>query len=331
MATNEASDAPPDSALGGLVSRAAEQLYAQVAATTGLLVGTGPDGFDPESDAARELLETEIAYRGPLNYNRARVVSETTALQLLLARQHQEIAGDYHAILEGWARLASMLSPSTAIPGGTEHDPGSLVEIVTNPQRLAQLRAELVQGDTEEICRAVRSSAADTPWDPIWSASDPGASWRTVVDGQFAVSPSWSQALNSAAEAGAQIRVRRSVSLDLVWVDGRIAVISLPAAARPESLLVRSPHFLALLKDWFELVWNDSTTVTVGNRGQTSLPAAQLQVLRLLAAGMTDDAIAEAAGMTVRTVRRHVSQLYDALGVQGRFAAGAAAVKRGWI
>jgi DNA-binding NarL/FixJ family response regulator len=46
---------------------------------------------------------------------------------------------------------------------------------------------------------------------------------------------------------------------------------------------------------------------------------------------MGDEAIARALGTSVRTVRRHITALLEMLGVNSRFAAGAAAAKRGWI
>jgi len=50
-----------------------------------------------------------------------------------------------------------------------------------------------------------------------------------------------------------------------------------------------------------------------------------------MAEGLQDDAIARRAGISTTTVRRHIAAIMSRLGVASRFAAGAAAQRRGWI
>ncbi len=61
------------------------------------------------------------------------------------------------------------------------------------------------------------------------------------------------------------------------------------------------------------------------------LTAAQQNVLELMARGLPDEGIAHRAGVSVTTVRRHIAAIMRRLGVTSRFAAGAAAHRRGWI
>ena len=80
------------------------------------------------------------------------------------------------------------------------------------------------------------------------------------------------------------------------------------------------------------MLWENPTVTSVSAAdGGAPLTAAQYDVLRQLAAGHTDEAIARSLGTSVRTVRRHIGATLDALGINTRFAAGAAAAKRGWI
>jgi DNA-binding CsgD family transcriptional regulator/tetratricopeptide (TPR) repeat protein len=62
--------------------------------------------------------------------------------------------------------------------------------------------------------------------------------------------------------------------------------------------------------------------------GHTASRERELEVLRLLAAGSTNRAIAEALGISRRTVDRHVSNIFDKLGVSSRAAATARAYER---
>ena len=61
------------------------------------------------------------------------------------------------------------------------------------------------------------------------------------------------------------------------------------------------------------------------------LPPAQQKVLELMAEGLNDDKIARRLAISTTTVRRHITAILHRLGVSSRFAAGAAAQRKGWI
>ena len=74
-------------------------------------------------------------------------------------------------------------------------------------------------------------------------------------------------------------------------------------------------------------------TDTVSNEQKRGLPSGELsrrerQVLRLLAKGKTDQEIADALGVSYRTVTTHVARVFAKLGVRSRAAAAAEAVRR---
>lgn len=54
-------------------------------------------------------------------------------------------------------------------------------------------------------------------------------------------------------------------------------------------------------------------------------------LLRLLAVGMTDEAVARQLGLSLRTTRRRIAALMSHLSASSRFQAGAEAAKRGWL
>jgi DNA-binding NarL/FixJ family response regulator len=56
-----------------------------------------------------------------------------------------------------------------------------------------------------------------------------------------------------------------------------------------------------------------------------------LEILRLLAAGMTDPAIAATLFISVRTVENHVARIFAKLGVRTRTAAVTVAMSSGLI
>jgi DNA-binding NarL/FixJ family response regulator len=50
-----------------------------------------------------------------------------------------------------------------------------------------------------------------------------------------------------------------------------------------------------------------------------------------VAAGATDDVIARQLGISPRTLRRRLHDLFDELGASNRFHAGVEAARRGWV
>jgi DNA-binding NarL/FixJ family response regulator len=51
----------------------------------------------------------------------------------------------------------------------------------------------------------------------------------------------------------------------------------------------------------------------------------------MMATGASDEVIARRLNISVTTVRRHIATIMQRLGVSSRFAAGAAAQRKGWI
>jgi len=99
------------------------------------------------------------------------------------------------------------------------------------------------------------------------------------------------------------------------------------------ALVVRAPVIIAALREYFELLWDRATPLKASRPAEPGdrLTPGQQKVLELMARGLYDDAIAHQAGISTTTVRRHITAIVNRLGVPSRFAAGAAAQRRGWI
>ena len=63
--------------------------------------------------------------------------------------------------------------------------------------------------------------------------------------------------------------------------------------------------------------------------GASGLSPREQDVLRLIAAGQASKEIARALAVSVTTVERHITHLYDKLGVRGRAEATAYALRHG--
>ena len=74
-----------------------------------------------------------------------------------------------------------------------------------------------------------------------------------------------------------------------------------------------------------------SATVTTANRTTYpfGLTAREVEVLRLVAEGLTDAQAADRLSLSPRTVGQHLRSVYNKLGVENRAAATRLAVERG--
>ena len=112
------------------------------------------------------------------------------------------------------------------------------------------------------------------------------------------------------------------------WIMGSEQVLLGPDGINDQH--VASRHVAGALARIFEALWEDAVPVSCGDRPQ-ELTKAQWRVLRLLALGLDDLAMAQVTGTTVRTVRSHVVAVLAALDAPTRLAAGVGAAARGWL
>lgn len=113
------------------------------------------------------------------------------------------------------------------------------------------------------------------------------------------------------------------VPVPMKIVDRSFVLLQGPASGDDVSLMkVWDPTCLQLAWRFWRAAM--ATTVPFHPRptSATGFSTRQHQVLSLLAADLSDDAVAAALGISVRTVRADVAAVLQALGVKSRFAAG---------
>ncbi|MFD9128601.1 LuxR C-terminal-related transcriptional regulator [Kitasatospora sp. NPDC059571] len=160
-------------------------------------------------------------------------------------------------------------------------------------------------------------------------ALDHGVRLRTVYPAAALHHPAVLAHVQELTAAGAGIRVAHTLPLWLIAVDTTLAV--LPAPGTPDAaLVVRDRAVLAVVRELFEYFWA-AAWVPPDLLGRPLPDDRHREVLRLLAAGLTDQAIARKLEVSERTVRRLVADLTGDLGAQSRFQAGVHAARQGWI
>ena len=134
---------------------------------------------------------------------------------------------------------------------------------------------------------------------------------------------------------GASVRVADELRERMVILDERVAVVPLdPADSSRGALVVRHPGIVVGLLDLFRRTWDKADEVpwaAPAARRVASPSEREIELLALLATGVTDETAARESGTSVRHLRRRVAKLMADLGARSRFEAGVEATRRGWL
>ncbi|MEV7870047.1 helix-turn-helix transcriptional regulator [Streptomyces sp. NPDC088124] len=225
---------------------------------------------------------------------------------------------------------------ATAYEAGLlREEPTRLIEVASGEGAIAARLEELYARAEHEVC------LFDTP--PYLAPAAPQAHFQAdllrrgiVSRGIYAATaledPKILSRALRMAELGEQARVSPSVPLKLLVVDGCRAMLPLTASATGGycAVVVWHSAVTEALQQLFELAWQQASPLG-RPAGDGELPEAERMLIRLLAAGMKDEAVARHLGVSLRTLRRRVSDLQERLGAASRFQLGARAAERGWV
>ncbi len=185
---------------------------------------------------------------------------------------------------------------------------------------------------------ALTQAAIDAALPQDLAVLERGVEVRTIYQSSAVRSVATLTYLERLAAAGAAVRIRDTLPFRMVLADGATAVCSMRwAEGRSGAVVVRGVAFVHLLRRVFDFCWAEATPLeravrrdAVAER-QRELDDEQRLLLRLLADGATDQAIARHLGVAPRTCTRKLRALFELLGVESRFQAGVEAARRGLI
>ncbi|WP_433345620.1 LuxR C-terminal-related transcriptional regulator [Microtetraspora malaysiensis] len=146
--------------------------------------------------------------------------------------------------------------------------------------------------------------------------------------------PMFRDRLRARRDEGMEIRVAPVIPTRMLIYDRQVAVVQ----ADPEDLergavLIHGRDVVRSLAALYEFCWTNASELVDVPRSadDAALTEQQRAVLRLLATGAKDDAIARSLGVSTRTVTRLVGELTAMLGSGSRFQAGVRAARLGWL
>jgi DNA-binding CsgD family transcriptional regulator len=266
-----------------------------------------------------------------------RPASPDLALQGVLAGHQTRLARDTRVALAGQRRLpAAQARYATAMNAEL---PEHLVAALTDRAQITGLSASLASTARQDWM-TLENLATDMPLTADFAAPPLPAiagtvRCRSIYAAAMMDDPVARRIIRDSVRGGEEARLLAEVPMKLKLADTATALLPLTATGTAGALLVRAPVILAALRDYFELLWDRAVPVTTPSQQAAAagdgLTQTEQRVLDLMAEGLQDAVIARRAGVSVVSVRRHITAVLAKLGVTSRFAAGAAAQRRGWI
>jgi DNA-binding NarL/FixJ family response regulator len=103
------------------------------------------------------------------------------------------------------------------------------------------------------------------------------------------------------------------------------------SSGRRSYSVITQPATVQGVTSLFEAAWRSATELAVYDAQVAEIRQLAPQVLDLLGQGVKDETAARVLGLGVRTYRRRVAELMDALGAESRFQAGVRARELGLV
>ena len=223
-----------------------------------------------------------------------------------------------------------------------------LFEVVESDEQVGARYSHLLRSSRHEVLHFAKPPYVTSRIAPADASTAtgatvrPGVRLRSVYDSDGISDDGCLEAALRSTTAEGELRLLPGLPMKLVIFDGVAAIMPLrsddPAAG---SLVVHSSTLLDVLTALFESVWERAVPLALESRPASPTASAERHdgmvhsrtrdILRLMSAGMKDDAIARALRLSRRTVQTHISDLGRQLGARTRFQIALLAQERGWL
>lgn len=219
----------------------------------------------------------------------------------------------------------------------------AIVQVISGTESVRMHRDHAQRVAQKEVLLTDRPPYADGIGpsfnDEELAALERGVGFRCVYHAPGLDLPGHAEQMLRYVDAGERARVLADVPIKMLVVDAKLAIVPLSLDNSSAAVLVNGSTLITALTTCFEALWSrglDVTAatdgaVTTGPDGAEPPTATERSIVRLLATGLKDDAIARQLGISHRTVVRHMDRIMTKLEVRTRFQAGLVAGRRGWI
>ncbi|RKE20500.1 LuxR C-terminal-related transcriptional regulator [Streptomyces sp. TLI_171] len=264
-----------------------------------------------------------------------RAIKPETAMEVLLARQQADLAAQQLRVEASRAAAAQLIAECSALRP-TPTDAAS--EQLSGPEAIRERLADLAGSVRQEVATFAPGGAHSeedlrASRQPNAALLERGVQMRTVyLDSVRNHRPTLDHVTWLNLQGG-QVRTVPELPIRMIIFDRQQAVLPIDTEdARAGAVVLRGAGTVAALCALFEGVW--ANAIPVGDSpkcDENEMPPHELAVLKMLAQGHTDEAIAKRMGVSPRTARRFAATLMERLDARSRFEAGVHAVQDGWL
>ncbi|MGI8335254.1 hypothetical protein ACRYCC_35340 [Actinomadura scrupuli] len=304
-----------------------------------LLAADGCPGQDAEAflgsaDLVRALTIRGMAYLSPADpTNPPRLIPAPAdlALEAVLAELCGGLNDSHERLISGHQRLRA-LRQGDSRPSGGEHP---AVQVVTDRDEITRLSYSLSNTAVRDLM-TLDNCLQETPIDettavPPLPRFKGSIRCRSIYETACLEHPVAAKVIEVSVQAGEEARVLPRVVMKMKLIDDTTAMLPLTATGMGGIVILRSAVIIEWIREYFELQWERALPIGTKAVDGPPLNELQKQILRLHSQGLRDKAVARRTDTSVATVRRHAAIISNLLGAETPFAAGVAAVRRGWI
>jgi DNA-binding CsgD family transcriptional regulator len=256
------------------------------------------------------------------------VASSPGTVEAMISNRLRELRGAQEVLdLLADKRRAAQLSGEAA----------GVFEVVHGQQALRHHVLHLLHTARSEVINmvkppviAVQTSEGALPGDAIRN--------RAIFETGALEVPGTLDAIRDGMTSASDVRVHTKLPVKMLAIDRCVALIPLARDdAVPVGVLIHPSAMLDALLALFEHVWDSAVALHMVDSGEVSgaadgaLSTEDKQLLSLLLAGLTDEAIATHFRISVRTVQRKVHALMEMASVRTRMQLAWEAARQDWL
>jgi DNA-binding CsgD family transcriptional regulator len=264
-----------------------------------------------------------------------RATAPERAFGPLLLQHRQHLAAVESAV----GRLADEYRSRTALRGA-----GELVEVIYGAPAIGRQIEQMQRAARAEVRWLVKPPtvavfAEDNA--AQLAAMSTGVHYRAIYELSLLELPGDPHGIAAGAANGEESRVLPELPVKMVVADRDLAIVPVAPTETPDepsAIVVHASGLLNALIALFEQLWDAASPLLFTadgamqqERAADGPSAADLHLLSLIVAGLTDHAIAAQLGMSTRTVQRRIRVLLELTGVQTRLQLVWQAARRGWL
>jgi len=310
------------------VTRVAELVYRMLlrgsGETLGELAGTGGITVTQARRALRDLESAGLVSRRATRPVRYVPSAPGTAIQALILRRERELEGSRLLASE----LAAEFRESARGDVTTQ-----VVEVIADREVIIQRFVQLLAAARAEVLMFDKPPYVGPTDNPFETETlRRGVSWRAIYSPE-GLWPDRMEQIRRWEHNGEEARVHPDVPVKLAIADRSRALMPLTTGgygAKDMAILIHPCALLDTVLLLFDSFWQRAVPLSAAKSRPGDEESREEDLLRMLAAGFTDGAIARQLGVSTRTVGRQLAEVMRDKGVSTRFQLGLLLARQGW-